>query len=107
VRSRRLYEIRSRVLEALRRLARELSAEVYLFGSYARGDHMVESDVDIVVVSPLFRGLKYLDRVALVRSRLPGDVGFDIIALTPEEFRERLRRSPLLQSISRYWVRIT
>lgn len=105
MRSPRLYETRSMVLEMLSRLARDLCAKVYLFGSYARGDHTLESDVDVVVVSDAFRGLPLQDRVAIVRARLPLDLGFDIIPLTPEEFRERLSRA-FFREASRYWVEV-
>ena len=105
MRSQRLWEIRKRVLEELRRLAGELGAVVYLFGSYARGDFLLDSDVDIVVVSSRFEGVGYLDRVAAVRALLPPDIGFDIIALTPREFEERLGLS-FYREISKYWVKI-
>ena len=105
MRSRRLSEIRREVVEVLRGLARELNATVYLFGSYARGDHTVESDVDIVVVSEVFEGMGYVDRVEMVRTRLPPHIGFDIIPLTPSELERRASRS-FFREISRYWVRI-
>ncbi len=105
MRSRELFETREKVLEILKDLARRLNAVVYLFGSYARGDHLLDSDVDIVVVSNRFKGMSYADRVAMVRLMLPQDMSFDIIALTPEEFEERKRRS-FFEEISRYWIEI-
>ena len=37
----------------LKNLVKELNdVEVYLFGSYARGDWIEDSDIDLVVVSP-------------------------------------------------------
>ncbi|MEM4970322.1 MAG: nucleotidyltransferase domain-containing protein [Sulfolobales archaeon] len=105
MRSQRLLEIRRRVIETLERLASEINATIYLFGSYARGDHMVDSDVDIVIVSEIFRGMGYADRVALVRTKLPADLSFDIIPLTPEEFSSRLDRA-FYREISRYWIEI-
>ncbi len=105
MRSRRLLEIRREVIEILKKLARELNATVYLFGSYARGDHTLESDVDIVVVSKRFEGMNYIDRVELVRAKLPPRIGFDIIPLTPSELEKKLRRS-FFREISRYWIRI-
>ncbi|MEM1632247.1 MAG: nucleotidyltransferase domain-containing protein [Thermofilum sp.] len=105
MRSRKLFETRREVLEALERLARELGATVYLFGSYARGDHTLESDVDVVVVCERFEGMEYADRVALVRLKLPRELGFDIVALTPREFSERAGRA-FFKEISRYWVEI-
>ena len=40
--------------------------EAYLFGSYARGTWIKTSDVDLVVVSPDFRGMPYLERLDLI-----------------------------------------
>ncbi|MEM4444122.1 MAG: nucleotidyltransferase domain-containing protein [Thermofilum sp.] len=90
MRSRKLFETRREVLEALERLARELGATVYLFGSYARGDHTLESDVDVVVVCERFEGMEYTDRVALVRLKLPRELGFDIAQRVQRESGARL-----------------
>ena len=105
MRSQKLLRIRDEVVNALKVLARELDATIYLFGSYARGDHTLESDVDVVVVSGAFKDMDYASRVELVRVRLPPHIGFDIIPLTPEDFRERLRRA-FFKDISRYWIEI-
>ena len=40
----------------------------------------------------------------MVRKLLPGDKGFDIIALTPEEFEEK--KKAFYREISRYWIRV-
>lgn len=103
MRSQRLYEIRERVIRALEDLSSELGAEVFLFGSYARGVHLVDSDVDVIVVSEKFENLNYVDRVALVRGMLPPDFCFDVIALTPKEFE---KGSPLIREGSKYWVKV-
>jgi len=100
-RSPKLYETREKVLEILAKLAEELDATVYLFGSYARGDHLLDSDVDVLVVSERFKGLNQVDRVAFVRQRLPADRAFEIIALTPEEMA---KNNAFIKSISREWV---
>jgi len=105
MKSRKLLEIRREIIEALKNLAQELNATIYLFGSYARGDHILESDVDIVVVSPYFKNLSYIDRVEIVRMKLPKHIGFDIIPLTPQEFKEKSRYA-FFKEISRYWIKI-
>lgn len=89
MRSRRLFKIRREVVDVLKKLARDVNTTVHLFGSYARGDHTVESDVDIVVVCECFEGVKYIDRIEFLRTRLPKDIGFDIITLTPKEFSKK------------------
>ena len=106
MRSRELYEIRERVIRELRRLRDELGAEMYLFGSFARGTHLLNSDVDVIVVSERFRGMDVADRVALVRLRLPRDLSFDIVPLTPEELKEKLNRSALIREASKYWLKV-
>ncbi|HDI74762.1 MAG TPA: nucleotidyltransferase domain-containing protein [Thermoprotei archaeon] len=106
MRSQELYKIRERVVEELKKLKRELNAEIYLFGSYTRGTHIPDSDVDIIVVSRQFEEMSLPERVAYVRLRLPQDIGFDIIPLTPEEFKEKLKKSTLIKEASKYWIKI-
>lgn len=105
MRSQGLSETRREIIEILRKFAREINATIYLFGSYARGDHTLESDVDIVVVCSCFENMKYIDRIEFVRTKLPYNIGFDIIALTPEEFEHRLQYA-LYRDISRYRIEI-
>ena len=104
-RSYKLYEIREKVIQILKQLAKELNAVIYLFGSYARGDHLLDSDIDIIVVSEEFRNMKPSERAWIVRSRLPRDLSFDIIALTPEEF-EKKKNNIFFKEISRHWIEI-
>ena len=105
MRSQRLYQIRERVVEALRSLKEDEKCEVYLFGSYARGDHALDSDVDVLVVSEGFEGLSRPERVSRIRRKLPEDISFEIIALTPREL-EKLKDRAFYREISRYWLRI-
>jgi hypothetical protein len=72
-----------------------------LFGSRARGEHLLASDVDLVVVSPDFAGLGYRERVQRVTRLWTGRVGLDAICLTPEEARRRQRERGLVGSALR------
>ena len=102
-------------VEAAERLLKALSSKVggveeaYLFGSYAKGTWLRTSDVDLIVVSDGFRGMKFLDRLDLA-NRLAWELGIrphvEVIPLTPEEFRERLGRSAVLRDASKYWVKL-
>ena len=106
MKSKELLKIREKVISVLGKLAKELDAEIYLFGSYAEGTYTLDSDVDIVVVSPVFEEMEYHDRYVYTRLRLPMDIGFDIIPLTPDEFRKLLDRA-FYRDISRRWIKIS
>ena len=60
--------------------------EVYLVGSWARGDWLLDSDVDLIVVSKRFEGLSLGERYRLVKSLTPPGRSLDVLAYTPEEF---------------------
>jgi len=76
-----------------------LNASAFLVGSYSRGDFNLWSDIDIVVVynftgNPLLR-LRNID--------FPP--GFEIIPLTPDEFRKMLaKKNPLCMEVKKYGV---
>jgi predicted nucleotidyltransferase len=103
-----ILEIVSRLLSALESAGFRV-AEAYLFGSYARGDWLKSSDVDLVVVSPDFAGIRWLDRLDLVarlQVRLGLEKWVEVLPYTPEEFEEARRRSAALRDAERYWIRV-
>jgi len=68
-----LESISREVVEAIRRLMKELSEsegivveKAYLFGSYAKGSWIKTSDVDLVIVSRGFEGVPFLKRLDIV-----------------------------------------
>ena len=88
----------SRVTVIIQHLTEELQKSgvntdsVHLFGSYAHGTASEESDIDIAVISPDFRGYLFSYRFHLLGSALINtirkyQVPIDIIPLTPEEFK--------------------
>jgi len=114
VSSERLKElsIPPRILKAIRDLVdslKKLSGDVrvYLFGSYARGTWIEDSDVDLVIVSSYFEGMESSERYKLVRRLASDEVSFELLIYTPREFEEALKRSIVLKDASRYWVEIT
>ena len=99
----------SRVLgtveQALNQLAKQLKetmgpVEIYLFGSFAKGDWLEDSDIDIVVVSDKFDGKTMPERINLVRKLATKSLAFEILAYTPEELREALTKSIVIQDAS-------
>jgi predicted nucleotidyltransferase len=104
----KILETANRLIEALEEAGFRV-AEAYLFGSYARGDWLEESDVDLIVVSPDFAGLRWLDRldaVAKIWLRLGLEKWVEVFPYTPEEFQEARRRSVVVRDAESYWVKI-
>jgi predicted nucleotidyltransferase len=64
---------------------------VVLFGSRARQDHLVDSDVDLLIVSEAFEGMGWRDRILRVIELWDGRVSLEPLCYTPEEFERRSR----------------
>lgn len=104
-------ELPGKVRLGLKRFSAELcrkygDAEVYLFGSYARGDWLNDSDVDVIVVSKAFENYGFTERIKQVRMLAPKNIGFEILAYTPEEFKAKASTSVVIQDASQYWLRV-
>ncbi len=89
-------ERKERVLEEANRLALKLRRKIgrlsmVVFGSYARDDFNVWSDVDIIIVSEWFRGKPFVRRALYIVDLIPE--GFEAIIWSPEE-AERLLKKP-------------
>ena len=96
--------VRSFLAELARRVRLR---EAYLFGSTARGERLIESDVDLVVVADEFEGMPLSERIRIVYRLWPlADYSADIIPLGPGEFERKKERSVVLRDASRYWIRI-
>ena len=103
-------EVRGSIARFLAELSRVVRVEaVYLFGSYAKGDWIKTSDVDLVVVSSDFKGMGFLERLDLINTvvwKAGCRVPIEALPYTPEEFRERLEKSAVLRDARKYWVEI-
>lgn len=80
-----------RSLRALkRRLARQIQIDrMILFGSRARGDWLLTSDADLMIVSPDFGGLRFPNRSAEVLRHWRGRVDLEVFCYTPAEVAAR------------------
>jgi predicted nucleotidyltransferase len=61
-----------------------------LVGSRARGDELVESDYDLVLVSPAFAGLSWRERIAAVLELWDMEVDLQPLCYTPEEYARKV-----------------
>ena len=95
-RRRRVFAELGRYLRAVRDAVLELDpdAEVYLFGSVARGSARPDSDVDILVVSDRYGGdpRRIAELLVRVEERLGFAGIFEIHVATRREFEEWYRR---------------
>lgn len=80
-------------------------AKVYLFGGYARGGWVKDSDVDLIVVSSRFKGMSRRERMSILRRMAPDTYAFEVLAYTPKEFEKR-KHSTVIGDAIEYWVRI-
>ena len=94
-----------RLVDALRSLDPEV--EVYLCGSYARGDWLKDSDVDLIVISEIFAGKDVGSRFALVKRLMDPGFSLDMLAYTPSEFDQTRSRSVILQDMLNCAVKMT
>lgn len=86
----------ARVVRSLRALKRRLAREnrvdrMILFGSRARGDWLLTSDVDLIMVSPDFGGLRFPQRSSEVLRHWRGRVDLEVFCYTPEEIAMHAR----------------
>ncbi len=63
--------------------------KLILFGSRARGDHLKESDIDLVVISSDFAGMDFLERIRRIARLWEGALRLEPLCYTPEEFAQR------------------
>ena len=70
---------------------------VILFGSRARGDHLKDSDVDILIVSSKFNTINWRERIISVFGKWDKKQMLEPICLTPDEFSRRQKEIGIIQ----------
>ena|GEM_PF-553482 len=80
--------------------------ELYLFGSRARGDFSLYSDIDLVVVSDDWRGLPMNRRLSILYRLWGYDYDVTFYPLTRDELIKWIDRSIVLRDASKYWIKI-
>lgn len=94
--------IRQEIIKIARKLKeRNKLDKVILFGSFARGDFGQYSDVDILVISKNFKGVKKLKRSPKlyydIHNNLKLEFDVDFACYTPEEFNILKNKSVLVK----------
>ena len=63
--------------------------QVILFGSRARGDYLINSDVDLILVSKDFENLPFRKRMVEVIGDWDAYLDLEVLCYTPEEFNRK------------------
>ena len=68
-----------------------------IFGSRARGDYFLDSDVDLILISNDFKDLKFIDRIGNIIKFWNYPIDLEVICYTPEEFDKMKKRIGLVK----------
>ena len=79
----------------------ELGVEkAFIFGSTAKGNRLMESDVDLIIVSKAFKGMPQPRRLYLLQKLWCYRVDLQALAYTPEEFKKASERLIMREILS-------
>jgi len=104
----KLSEKRKRELARfLKRLKRELGVvEVYIFGSRVYGNPLLESDLDMIVVSEEFGKRSFIENMELLSRMWDGSFTVEMFPYTPEQLRKYAERKTVVSEALRKGIRI-
>ena len=81
-----------------RKLEKEIEiSRIILFGSRARNEKHEFSDVDLIIVSPMFKGKDYFERATMMYDYWDSDLPVDFLCYTPEEFIELKNQTTIVR----------
>ncbi|MDA2925456.1 nucleotidyltransferase domain-containing protein [Acidobacteria bacterium AH-259-L09] len=98
-------------LASIRRFVEDLARSyrieaAYLFGSRAKGDHLLCSDIDLLLVSNDFHGRSFSDRIVQILRRWKGEVDLQPFCYTVEEFERKRHQLGCVQEAVRHGIRL-
>lgn len=95
------------VTEFARRLKAAFRVDrMLLFGSRARGDHLVSSDYDFLVVSDDFAGIPFPRRMTMMYEYWDAPAPVEVFCYTPEEFQRKAGQIGLVAEALREGVEV-
>ena len=97
------------VRRAVKNYLRTLPVKVdkaILFGSSVRGDRLVESDIDLIVISSDFKRMNSAQRFLILQKNWKSKTELEAFGFTPEEFAKVKDKSLILQETVEHGVRL-
>jgi predicted nucleotidyltransferase len=102
-------KIKKKVISVVKDYLRNLEGKinvkkVILFGSAARGKMHRDSDIDLIILSPDFKKMEFVERLILLsrlREGMKESAPMDVFGYTPEEFEKLSKESIVLKEAKR------
>ncbi len=105
-----LQAVTQSVIQATEDLLADKIYKIILYGSYARGDFDLESDVDILIILNCAHEevRAYRAEISKIASRisLANDVEVSLLLIDKDSFEERIKILPFYQNVEREGVAI-
>lgn len=106
----KIKNITSEVYEELIKLFGAKIERIILYGSYARGDFNLESDVDIMILlncdqKEITQSRKEISRIAS-RIGLKNDIMVSLLARNSDDYENNMKYQPFYQNIEKEGMRI-
>ena len=107
--------IPDKIIKAIQKLVEKLEErgyrveKVYLYGSYARGDWLKTSDIDIIIVSRDFEKTPFTKRLDIINKIIweeKIEPYIEALPYTPQELEEKLKKSIVVRDASKYWIQL-
>lgn len=100
----KVARFRAEVLPRL--VARYRPNKVLVFGSRARGDALRDSDLDVLIVSAAFEGVRWLDRQGRVYEACDVHLDVELLCYTPEEYARKVEELGIVRTATAEGVAI-
>ena len=102
---------REHIIKKVRKFRKEASKEIpieklILFGSQATGKAKEYSDVDLIVVSRIFKEMKFFERPVRLTPFLDYEYPVDFLCYTPDEFDKLSRQITIVLEAVREGIEI-
>ena len=83
------------------------NAEIYLAGSYAKGDWLEDSDIDLIIISKIFQGKDIGKRYSTIKKLASSGFSLEVLAYSPSDFKRYSKRSAILRDMLETAIKLT
>jgi len=80
--------------------------EAILFGSSTRGDRLIESDIDLIVISDDFKLMNFPQRFLILQKSWKSKTNLEAFGFTSQEFEKLKGKSIVLQDAVKYGIKL-